>query len=160
MSASRIGNLSQPTNQTWVANLAIYTPFSLPFNYPVMRVWWYNGATITTTNVDMGIYTSDGTKIYSTGSTTQSGASALQYVTVSPDIMLYAGERYYLAWTCDNTTNRSNGITMGDAGGGRAYGLLQQSSALPLPATATFAAFDFSVFGPTYCGITRTTTGF
>lgn len=147
----------QPGSQNWVANLAVYIPFQLPYPYQVARLWWINGNTVTTTNVDMGIYTADGTRLYSTGSTTQTPASQPQYAAVSGHLVLDARTPYYLAWTCDNTTARSFSMNISTAAIGRGAGLLEQASALPLPATATFAAFTTQVFAPV-CGVTRTTT--
>lgn len=148
------------TTTAWVANLAQYIPLQVPFPYPVERVWWINGATITSTNVDMGIYDAGGVQLFHTGSTAMSTINVCQYATVSPGLILTPNVPYYLAWTCDNTTNRARTITAsGTAYVGRTIGVLQQASALPLPVTATFAAYtatvDFQV-----CGITRTTTGF
>ena len=109
--------------------------------------------------MDLGIYTADGSRIYSTGSTAQSGASAAQFVSPTKVILLSPG-RYYLALACDSVTANRGGqaATTTTAVAGRLAGILQQASALPLPATATFAAMS-SAFTP-YFGITRTPTGF
>lgn len=140
---------------TWTANQAVYIPVSLPWPYPVARVFWANGSTVTTTNCDFGIYSPFGTRIYSTGSTTQVGASTLQYVTPTTPFTLPAG-RYFFAWVCDNTTSRAFGI-LPNVNLAATAGLLTQATALPLPATATFARF--SNIGPVICGITRTAVG-
>ncbi len=140
-----------PNNQTWVANLAVYCPFAIGFEYTVQRVWWINGSTITTTNVDCGIYTMDGVRLYSTGSTTQTGASATQFVTLGTPLTIGPG-RYYMAWTCDNTTARAFAMAPTVAAA-RQAGLLQQATALPLPANATFAAMSNALMP--VCGITR-----
>lgn len=142
---------------TWVANRAVYMPMMVPWEYTVNRVWWVNGSTTTTTNVDFGIYTPGGAKIYSTGSTAQGTASAPQYVTPSVPFVLPPGA-YYFAWTCDNTTTRAFGNTLATAANGALAGLLSQSSALPLPATATFATYGTPGFQ--LCGVTRTQSGF
>lgn len=143
---------------TWVANLAVYIPVAIPFAYPVARVFWVNGATITSTNVDFGIYTAGGSKIYSTGSTAMSAATSVQYVTPSTPFVL-PPDYYYFAWTCSNTTNRANSVSVSTAANGRMVGLLQESSALPLPATMTPASWA-QTFGAAFCGITRTASGF
>lgn len=140
---------------TWVANLAIYVPVLIPWPYTVRRVFWVNGSTITTTNADFGIYTVDGTRIYSTGSTAMSGASAPQFVT--PTEFTLSSGAYYFAWTCSNTTSRATGAAAVTASQ-RLAGVLQQASALPLPATMTGAAVSNAVYP--LCGVTRTTSGF
>lgn len=146
------------TVTTWVAKLVAYMPVALPFDYPVQRVWWLNGSTLTTSNADFGIYSWDGTKIYSTGSTAMSGTSAPQYVTPSPTFVLPA-DRYYFAWTCDNTTNRANSHG-GSAVSGQMWGLLEETTgSFGLPATMTPVSWA-RAFGYVPCGITRTTTGF
>ncbi len=145
------------TNITWVANRAIYIPVAIPWEYPVNRVFWTNGGTITTSNADFGIYTPSGTKVYSTGSTALSGTSTTQFVTPSTPFVLSAGQ-YYFAYACDNTTSRSFGNTLGTAATGAMLGYLSQATAFPLPATATFATYGTPGFE--LCGITRTTSGF
>jgi hypothetical protein len=149
--------LSGPAATTWTANLAVYVPFTLPWPYPVRRVWWLNGSVNTTTNVDFGIYSAAGTRIYSTGSTAMGTVSVTQYVTPATEFILAPGS-YYMAWTCSNTTTRGNGPAI-TAIAGRMLGLVEQATALPLPATATFASFATVLAFP-YCGITRTPSGF
>lgn len=142
--------------RTWVAKLVGYFPMSIPYPYPVKRVFWVNGSTITTSNVDFGIYTWDGTRIYNTGSTAMSGASAMQYV--SADFVLQPG-RYYFAWTCDNTTSRGYAIA-GSANSGRLSGLLEETTGtFGLPATMNPVAWA-RAWGPSVCGVTRTPSGF
>lgn len=144
-----------PASGTWVANLAVYSPFQLAFPYTVARVWWMNGSTASS-NVDMGVYSGDGTLIYSTGSTAQSGASSVQYVAPAAPFVLSPGG-YYIGWTVSGTTSRAYFQTI-TAAQGEAIGLIQQSTALPLPATITAAAFAGQ--GIPFCGITRTASGF
>lgn len=153
----KAGSSSSPAAVTWVANQAVYLPVFLPWEYPVKRVWWCNGSTNTTTNVDFGIYTPSGARIYSTGSTAMGTVSVPQYVTPSTPFVLPAGQ-YYFAWVCDNTTSRGFGAAVAVAATGAIYGLLSQASALPLPATATFATYVTPGFQ--ICGITRTESGF
>ena len=155
------GNIGGGASLTWlVANKAIYIPLWLPFWYQVNRVWWYNGSSVTSVNNDLGIYDADGTRIYSTGSTAQSGASVLQYVTVSTPFRLPPG-RYFLALAISSVT-----ANRGGTGGAtntltrlRQSGIMEEASALPLPAVATFAAITATQPTPHY-GITRTASGF
>jgi hypothetical protein len=140
---------------TWVSGLAVYIPFHLPFPYVVRRVMWQNGSTITTTNVDCGVYTAAGTKLFSSGSTAMVGVSARQYVSVAETLLMPGA--YYLAWTCDGTTNRATANVLA-AQEGEMLGLQQQSAALPLPAAMTEVAYAGA--GLPFCGITRTASGF
>ena len=147
-----------PAARTWVANLVSYCPMTLTRPYTVNRVFWQNGSTITTTNVDFGIYTIDGRRVYNTGSTAMSGASGIQYVTPGTPFVLDKG-MYYFAWTCDNTTNRGMAFG-GSATAGRFIGLLEETTGgFGLPATMTPSVWT-RAWTASFCGVTRTTTGF
>jgi hypothetical protein len=145
---------------TWpVANTAFYIPVWLPWPYQVERVFWVNGSSVTSTNMDFGIYTADGTRIYSTGSTAAAGASAPQYVTPGTDMLLVPGRYYFALADSSITANRGGaGSTGVSVAGIRMAGLLQEASALPLPAIMTPSAVANSMLP--VCGVTRTTTGF
>ncbi len=143
---------------TWVSGLACYQPFAIPWPYPVKRVFWFNGSTITSTNAELAIYNCDGVELYTTGATAMVGASARQFVTPTVPFVLAPGA-YYWGWTCDNTTNRAWAQTITSAATGRMIGLLQQSSASPLPATMTPVAWA-QTFGGVYVGMTRYSAGF
>jgi len=138
------------------ANLAYYYPFWLPCQYTVRRVFWGNGSTVTG-NKDFGIYTADGTLLYSTGSTGESGASAIQYVT--PTAFVLSPGRYYMAVSCSATTNHGWILPGSSLARTALAGGLVQASALPLPATATFATMSGNS-GILLCGITQTASGF
>jgi hypothetical protein len=141
---------------TWVANLVAYMPITVPYPYPIKRVWWVTGSTVATTNVDFGIYSDVGSLIYNTGSVAMGTASTVQYV--NADLLLDAG-RYYLAWTCDNTTSRGYTCS-GTAIAGRLMGLLEETTGtFGLPATQTQSAWT-RAWGPNVCGFTRTSSGF
>lgn len=145
---------------TWpVASTAFYYPIVLPWPYPVARVWWVNGSAVTSTNMDFGIYSESGARIYSSGSTAESGTSAVQYVDAT-DFILGPGV-YYFALACSTITANCGGqgttasttvIQM------RMQGVLQEASALPLPANMTPSAATNACWP--YCGITRTASGF
>ena len=65
---------------TWTTtNMARYYPVSLPFAYPVRRVFWING-TAATNNRTFAIYNADYQQLYTTGATGASGASLPQFV--------------------------------------------------------------------------------
>lgn len=155
--------LGAPVSANWpLANDAIYIPLQLEYPYPVSRVWWVNGATITGT-IDVGIYSADGEQLFHAGSTAQAGASAVQYAALSgfTNFILPTGN-YYLGMSCSGTT----GLVWGSAGTGalgipafRASGLLRGATAHPLPTTMGSAVAASTALLP-LCGITKTATGF
>lgn len=117
------------------ANLAIYIPFVLSRPTVVRRIGWFNGATASG-NVDAGIYDYAKARVVSTGSTAQAGVSAVQSVDIA-DTALAPGQ-YWMGLALSSAT----GTVFRTAGTNMlwwAFGLQQQASALPLPATATFA---------------------
>ena len=121
---------------TWTsANVAIYVPFSISSPRLIRKLFWQNGTAVSG-NVDCGIYDSAGTKIVSTGSTAQSGTSAIQSVDIT-DTMLGPGQ-YFLALAMDNTTATTIRASINSVRV-KMYGIFQQATAFPLPATATFA---------------------
>jgi hypothetical protein len=159
--AGRIGGAVQSASITWPsANQATYIPMWLPWPYLVNRVFWANGSSVTTVNVDFGIYSAaDGTLIYSTGSVARSGASASQYVT--PTAFVLPPGMYYFGHSCSSTTANRGGVgatTAGTVGRLALAGILQQASALPLPATMSPVTVA-NVILP-LCGVTRTASGF
>lgn len=130
-----------PASVAWpAANRALYIPFILPFDYPVRRVFWGNGATVTG-DADLGIYTIDGARIYSTGSIARTGlASVPQFTTVSTPFWLFNGVPYYIALAINATTTAMFGTIAVTAVFSRLLGILEQATALPLPATMTGVA--------------------
>jgi hypothetical protein len=146
-------NPAGPASISWaVANLSVFIPIYLPWDYPVARVFWVNGSTVAG-NANFGIFTPTGKRIYSTGSTAASGGSALQFVTPTP-FTLSAGP-YYFAYANDGTTNRSfgSGITTVRL---NAAGVLNQTSNLALSDPAVFATAGQTSYE--LCGITRVDT--
>lgn len=119
-------------------NICAFIPMHLPFPYPVKRFFWVNGATLGS-NVDIGIYTGAGKKIWSSGSTAQAGATAPQYITPSPDFIIPIG-RIYLGFAANNNT----GFIWARAPVGREIGILQQGATFPLPADLSGAAAQTS----------------
>lgn len=118
------------------ANLAIFTPIFLPYRYPVRNLFVYNFATVAG-NVDIGVYSDGLTAIFTKGSTAMAGASAMQFF--SCDFILDPG-CYYLGFVSSSTTATFGAAAVGTATKQRYLGLLQQATALPLPAAITPAA--------------------
>lgn len=147
------------TTYNWPAqNRAIFIPMTLPWPYPVQRVFWCNGSTATG-NMCFAIYSPAGRRIYTSGSVAQSGATQLQYAAVATPFLLSPGTYYFaLANDSATTTNRIFGASTVATPEGRLAGMVQQNSAFPLPETATFEAWS-STGAPLY-GVTRTASGF
>lgn len=134
--AMAAGGAQFVSNAWGTANLAIFTPIFLPYRYPVRNLFVYNFATVAG-NVDIGLYTDDLTKIVSSGSVAMAGASTMQFFAVN--VVLDPG-CYYIGFTSSSTTATFGAAAIGTATRERYMGLLQQATALPLPATITPAA--------------------
>jgi len=89
-------------------------------------------------NVDCGIYTADGTRLVSAGSTAQSGTQTLQVVALGTPLLLEPNT-YYIARAQSSTVGTADGLPMLLYGPPMA-GAAQMASAFPLPATFTFAS--------------------
>lgn len=123
------------------ANLALFMPLFLPSPYVMRRIGWQNGTTVAATNhIDIGIYTDGGTKIYSTGSTVQGSASALQSVALATPMTLPAGV-YYWGFQCDTAVATFQRYAVSVIGG-RLMGYLQQAvGSFGLPSVMTPVAY-------------------
>lgn len=114
------------------ANTAIYVPFAVGYPIAIAMIFWENGTV--SGNIDVGIYSADGTKLVSSGSTALSGATSIQSVDII-DTLLQRG-LYYMAMAIDNTTatvRTSNTLPIQN----RVCGVLSQATAFALPATST-----------------------
>lgn len=151
------GGASNAQTGSWAtANQARYVPISIPWPYLVRRVFFGVGS-VGGANVDFGVYTMGGVRLFSTGSTAQSVTSDVQFVDVT-DFLLDPGD-YYFAFNCDSGAgNRIWGRNVGFEVQ-RFGGVLQEAvGAVTLPATATFETP--SVAGLCFCGVTWTDSGF
>lgn len=122
----------------FAANTANFIPFRIGYVYTAATMFWINGATVGTNSVDVGIYDPNGNRLVSSGSTTTSGASSIQSVSIS-STTLQPG-LYYLAMVMNGTTDN---VIMNSMvpGAERANGVYQMASAFALPSTATFTGF-------------------
>lgn len=140
-------------SNTWpVANQAIYVPFFTPAPYTVVKLLTFNGA-VASGNIDVGLYAADGTRLVSSGSTAQAGTTVIQEFDVTDTVL--APGWYYLAVAKDDTTGTLRASTAVTARQARALGCFGQTSAFPLPATATFAAYA-SAYLPVFGCTSRT----
>jgi hypothetical protein len=126
-------------NNTWFsANAALFVPFRLSRPFVFNTIFVISGTA--SGNIDVGVYSADGTRLVSKGSTAMAGTSVVQSFAVTSTTL--GPGQFYFAAAIDNTTGSVAGLGAG-AGAGIAYekmfGMAQMASAFPLPATATFA---------------------
>lgn len=131
------GSLTSATYPS--ANRAVFYPFRALTSFTVYGFWMLNGATASG-NIDLGIYSLDGTRLTSTGTNAQSGTSTKQEITLGSSVLLGAG-MYYMALAMDNATGtvlrRSTSAIMN-----KMHGLKQSATSFVLPATVTFATYS------------------
>jgi len=142
----------------WPAqNRGLYVPVSIPFAYPVRRIWWVNGS-VATGNQDFAIYNEEFVRFFRTEPKAQSGNSLPQYIDVT-DFWLPAGRWYFfLSNDSATTTTRAFGNTEVKTQEGRMGGLVQQASVANAPEKGTPEAWASE--GLPNFGITRTASGF
>jgi hypothetical protein len=123
------------------ANLARAYPFVLTEPTLIRKLWWYNGSTASG-NIDCGVYTEGGGRLFSTGATAQGTISVIQEVDIT-DFLLGRG-RYYLAISCSSATATlfSNVLSVQLS---KMLGWKQMATAHPLPTTFTDAAFSAAI---------------
>ena len=128
----RATSISAPASTAWAtANLGVFTPFYVLGLFRFTTFTWRNGATISG-NVEVGVYSSDGRKIRSTGVVPQAaGANAHQSVTV-PSTALGVG-MFYFGTVFSSNTATIFGQSTANAGLAAMMGVFNQASALPLP---------------------------
>jgi len=145
-----------PASTAWpVNNKAFYIPFVLAKSATVLKLFWANGATVAgTNNIDVGIYDASGNRLVSTGSTAQGTASIVQEVDVT-DTILGRGQ-YFLAMSCSNTAATFSLSSSSTTQVGRLIGILEQTSALPLPNPATLAVCSATFVVPQFGAALRT----
>jgi hypothetical protein len=138
-------DLTSFASATWSGSgRAVYVPFRSDRSLVVTRMFWANGGTVTG-NADVGIYNGSLTRLVSSGSTAQSGATTLQYVDIT-DTVLTPGS-YYLAFVADGSTFLRHNAAVRHY---QSAGIVEEAAALPLPATATPTALTVAaipVFG-------------
>jgi hypothetical protein len=140
----------EPASATWpTANKALYIPFALSEPATVTRCWVVNGGTASG-NLDIGVYDADGVLLVSSGATAQAGTSAIQAVNVT-DTLLGRG-LFFLGLSHSSAAGTYARITTPSVTASRAAGVLEQTSAHPLPAVAAFVAVS-TTYLP-LCGLT------
>ena len=144
--AGMSGNYT-PTN--WpTANLAIAMPFSIPYAVTIRSAFWQNGGTLSG-NVDCGVYNEDGTKVITTGSVVQAGATTTQNASLSATTL--AAGSYYLVLCLDNVTGTFYRLAPGGTQYLQGAGCQQATAAVPMGASLTFANVANNLFP--HCGV-------
>lgn len=134
-------------------NTSYYFPIVLDYAFEAKRVWWVNGGTSVAGNFDVGIYTSDGTKLVSSGSTARSGTNTVQFADITDTIL--APGRYYLGCSSDSVTGQfwrlvCPNVFYADTAG------IKEEATFPLPTTATMTTATATTYP--VIGLTRSTT--
>jgi hypothetical protein len=123
-----------PGDNQWPTNdLAIYVPFAIGMPVRVLTLWFANGS-VGTDNYDIGLFNAAGTKLASSGATAKA-AGAAETVANIADTLIGPG-LYYIGLSSAST---ASSFTMYSVASpiGAAFGVKQEASAHPLPATAT-----------------------
>lgn len=116
-----------------------YQPVIVATQMTAYQIGWVNGATVSG-SIDCGIYDYEGNLLINTGSTAQSGISAIQTVDIT-DTLLQPG-MIFLAFQMDNATGLVNIANAGTSQIFRTCGMQQQTTgALGLPSPATFTTY-------------------
>jgi hypothetical protein len=126
------------------ANLAIYVPIIVLSRILVRKLWFAAGTTATG-NVDMALYDLTGTAVVSATNAAKSASQVEQVFDVT-DTTVGPG-CYYIALASDSATDTFMRLAPA-APNAAAYGVLTESSAYPLPSTATMTRNHALTFIP------------
>jgi hypothetical protein len=130
----------QPVSIVWPgANIALVFPFDLVEPFVVRAVSWING-TVVSGNCDMGVYDDRLSRLFSIGSTAQSGVGGVQAVNIRRRVLKPGS--YFLAMAMDNATGRTWRAQLTTDEGAVAAWLLAYASSFPLPPRLTVAPFS------------------
>jgi hypothetical protein len=134
-----VATMGAPSSAAYPAgNRAYYYSIFIPAACTIYKLFWLNGATASTNNVQMGLYYDDGTNkpgaaVVRGTSTLAAGANICQYDNIT-DTTIGAG-RYWIAIWCSGTTTTQFRRLI--SGGYPSYAYLESSIAGGLPTTAT-----------------------
>lgn len=137
LSAERVMmGITPYTTAAWpVANTAFFVPVML--NHLLITQFFVQNGSAVSGNIDVGLYTMDGTRIVSSGSTAHAGGSTNQLFNIT-DTLVGPG-MFYLALALDNITGAINRGPMPTSVPPGVLGICEMASAFPLPAVATLA---------------------
>lgn len=111
------------------ANDALFVPVMLQRSILIRRMFSANG-NVASGNLDLGIYTLDGKRIVSKGSTAQAGVTTLQFLDI--DKTHLGPGWYYMAVAMDNGTGTLRRFNISVIRQ-RHFGVMKAVSAFPLP---------------------------
>lgn len=145
-SIMRIGSSWSFASQAWgTANLARYTPLSIPVRFTVARFMLPNQNT--TGNVDVGLYDNSGKRLLSTGTIARANAGAVQYAGVTDQS--FPPGNYYLGMVCSSATANAMASSSNSLVNSRIAGLLEEalgSTVLPTTMTPTVNTLSATFF--------------
>lgn len=143
---------SSTASRAWpTANKAMYCPIRIYRPVTITQMFCLNGSAVSG-NIDMAVYDEAGNRLCTNGGTAQTGIGVTQTLDVT-DTLLLPG-RYYWAMAADNTTTTVYGTAASITTSSRLSGLYEQTSAYPLPSTATLTASTTN-FVPLVCATSR-----
>ena len=122
-------NLAYPA-----ANEAYFVPFSIERPIVTRRLFSMNGSGVSG-NIDMGIYSRDGSRLISMGSVVHSGTSVPQLFDIGDKY--FSPNQYYMAIAMDNNVGALRRMNVPLA---RSYlaGVLRATGSFPLPEKVIF----------------------
>ena len=131
--------LGQRSSQGFgAAPYSVFMPFRISRMYKFSSMFIYNGS-VTSGNIDLGVFSEDGTLLVSTGSTAQGAVATVQKISVSETILTTG--LYYMGLSCDNTSSKfysqNSGIQFNVL-----IGAAEMANQFPLPANITFATYS------------------
>lgn len=123
---------------TWTPDLAFFYPFLLT-DWAVAKQLLFFVGSVSSGNIDMGIYTSQGNRIVSAGSTAMGTTNTVQELNIT-DTTLAPGE-YALGVVCDDGSGSCQRTSFADEDANASFYLLEQQdvTSATLPATATWS---------------------
>lgn len=134
-----LGTAAPANNGYPAANLALYVPFVLEAPFLVTETWVESGSLTTSNETEIGVYTTDGTRLFTTATTVATGSDTVNSSGMT-DYLLEAGS-YFLAFGCAGTRNfLATTLALGIYQSG---GCLEETglTGANLPSTATFAIY-------------------
>lgn len=142
---SWLPDIDFPGSSVWPsANLAIYVPLRIPSRV-VVQALWFSSNTTGTGNVDMGLYDATGAAVISATAAAKTASASEQVFNVT-DTTVGPG-LYYIALASNSGTDTFYRWTL-TAPLALAYGVLYETSAYPLPATATWTTSQTQTLCP------------
>lgn len=135
------GSPAFASNNFTTVGVAVFIPLYLPEPVYVTEGWWQNGAAVAG-NLDVGVYDEGGNRLCSTGNTGQVTISVVQSAAMTTPTWIGRGT-YYLAMSSDTSgiTQKVQAATTSNQALLGSMGLLEASSANPLPSTVTYLKY-------------------